>query len=484
MKEKRSVGRPKLADKAIKKKAIAFIVVAITLVIAAIVGGVLSLKINTKKLNGNVNNFVYYTQYDSRWGSKNFCGRTRNKNTMAGAACGVTSMAMIRATLENNPNITPVTTMREAQKAGYCGNDISGTDYRYFKYSAKKNNLKYQEVAKNADGVAKIKEALRGNDSLVIANVGPKSPFTKGGHYIVIYKIAKNGRVYVADPYPKKGNKKSDTYDLQKQFINKGWVTNGWAIISRKKTTTTTKAETKTTTKSNVSYNSENINTYSIVSPGTQPNNCIIKVLALKNTSVKYQIVCKANAKPVSVGLVKNNNTTIIKNDFGNRYGFIGTYIYKSNSNYDSSDKLVLNYVKEYIGIKADGEKAKDEVNLYVNGKVNKSNLTARTSEKFLPSDRCNLTVYNVTANSFSWKFNCTSGAAPSSLRLTTKDNEFVGKQLSIISNGYNGVNGLSDSKVAKNMVKPNQKYTLVLYFKTDNANWYRTYVNFITPSK
>lgn len=469
--EKRSVGRPKLADNELKKSSILFIISAVILVVIATIGSIFSLKINTKNLNANVTNFKYYRQNDSRWASKNFCGRTVNKNTMAGAACGVTSMAMILATLENNPNITPVTTMNEARKGGFCGNYISGTDYKYFKYSAEKHNLKYEEAGKNANGVAKIKQALKGNDSLVLVNVGPKSPFTSGGHYVVIYKIAKNGEVYVADPNPKKGNKRSDTYDLQKEFINKGWVTNGWAIISRKTPTTTKK------------YDSKNINTYSIVKPNTQPNSCTIKVLGLNNTKVKYQLLCKANSKPISVRLIKNGTSTVIKNGFDNRYGFIGTYVYETKTKFDTTDKLILDYAKEYIGNGPDGEKAKAEVNLYNNGKSNIVPLTARTSQRLLPKDSCKLSVYNVTSTNFSWKFTCSSGASPESLRLTTKDNEFVGKQLAIISSGYKGAYGVSDSKVTKNKVNPNQKYTLVLYFRAGDNSWYRTYTNFITPN-
>ena len=468
--EKRSVGRPKLANEKLKKSSIAFIITGVLLTLVMTFGGILSLGVSVKNLTGNVSNFKYYSQNDSRWARKNFCGRTVNKNTMSGAACGVTSMAMILATLKNDSSITPVTTMKEAQKAGYCGNYISGTDYKYFKYSAEKHGLKYQNVGKNADGVAKIKEALRGNNSLVLVNVGPNSPFTSGGHYIVIYKIAKNGRVYVADPNPKKGNKSTDTYDLQTQFVNKGWVTNGWAIISRKT--------------SNVKYTAKNINTYSTLTTNAQPNNCSIRVLALNSTAIKYQIQCQPNAKPVSVRLVQGNNTQLVKNKFGDSYGLIGTYIYKTNSKFNSTDKLVLNYSKNYIGNnKADGEAAKDVVNLYNNGKANTSTMVARTSNKLLPKDKCSLMVYNVSSNDFSWKFSCDKGASPQSLRLTTKeDNEFVGKQLGIISTGYNGAYGVSDSKVAKNKVQSNKKYTLVLYFRTNERSWYRTYVSFMTP--
>ena len=225
--EKRNVGRPKLVNEKTKGKSLKLIMLAVMLILVMIVGGVLSLRINFRNLNGNVSNFKYYSQKDSRWADKNFCYRTRNKSTVSRSGCGITSMAMILATF-NNPNITPLGTMKEAKNGNFCGNDKNGTDYGYFKYSAQRHQLSYSEVSVSYSGVKRIQKALR-NKSLVLANVQPNSPFpNSSGHYVVIYKIDDNDRVYVADPNVKT-NSSYNLYD----FVDKNWIRGGWAIINK-----------------------------------------------------------------------------------------------------------------------------------------------------------------------------------------------------------------------------------------------------------
>ena len=222
--EVQKVGRPRLADNKLKKTSViylatSFLLVALLTIIAYN---------DFNGLRANVRNFKYYSQINSRWGNVNFCGRKKNKSPLRKSGCGVTSMAMVLANLHNS-NITPLHTMQEAKNGGYCGDGISGTDYKYFKYSALRHNLNYREVSVNNDGIKLIKKALQ-KGGLVVANVQPSSPFkNSSGHYVVIYHINSNGNVLVADP-----NVKTNKYYRLTDFVNKKWIRIGWAIISKK----------------------------------------------------------------------------------------------------------------------------------------------------------------------------------------------------------------------------------------------------------
>lgn len=174
--------------------------------------------------------FVYYSQYDGKWKNSTFCGRTveacgqDRSATIGEAACGVTSMSMVIANLTSETSILPTDTMNEAQSGGYCGCNIRGTSSEYFKEAASKHGLTYKSLSVDKNGVQDALEILK-QGGLVIANVGSASPFTQGGHYIVIRKIDGEGNVYVGDPAH--SDFLTNSYNIN-DFINKGWITNGW----------------------------------------------------------------------------------------------------------------------------------------------------------------------------------------------------------------------------------------------------------------
>lgn len=163
--------------------------------------------------------FKYYKQTDYK---EQFCGRS--DATISSSGCGVTSMAMVITNLTNETNITPVDTMKEAYKGGYCGSGISGTAAGYFEVAAKKHGLTYKSLTVDKKGAEDAISVLK-SGGLVIANVGSASPFTTGGHYIVIRKVDGEGNVYVGDPYHDELFKKA--YNIN-DFINKKWITHGW----------------------------------------------------------------------------------------------------------------------------------------------------------------------------------------------------------------------------------------------------------------
>lgn len=174
--------------------------------------------------------FIYYSQTDPTWKDTQFCGRS--DGTIGSSGCGVTSMAMVISTLSNT-TVTPLDTMAEAYDIGYCGYGIVGTSASYFLDVAHDYELTVTTLTKDSNGKEKALQTLR-NGGLIIANVGSNSPFTTGGHYIVIRRIASGRMVYVGDPNHQELFNTSYSID---DFIDKGWVTNGWwAFIGPKST--------------------------------------------------------------------------------------------------------------------------------------------------------------------------------------------------------------------------------------------------------
>ena len=226
--KKNHVGRPTNEEVAVRKSnkiaSIAIVLSLITIILSIFMISFYELNISNLKGSSNKRRFYYYSSSDKRWGSIKWCGTNRR---IREEGSGITSMAMILATLKNDSTITPIATMNEAYKAGYCGYNIMGTDFRYFEYSASKHRLVYKNLKSNSDAIKKIRSEL-GNGGLVIANVNSKSPFTNYESYVVIYKNGSNGKVYVADPY----HSKKKQYNLS-DFVNKGWIQAGWAVIKK-----------------------------------------------------------------------------------------------------------------------------------------------------------------------------------------------------------------------------------------------------------
>lgn len=163
--------------------------------------------------------FKYYKQTDYK---DQFCGRS--DATISSSGCGVTSMAMVITNLTAEIDITPVDTMHEAYQGGYCGSGISGTAAGYFKVAAEKHGLTYKSLTVDKKGAEEAISVLK-SGGLIIANVGNASPFTTGGHYIVIRKVDGEGNVYVGDPYH--DELFNTAYNIN-DFINKKWITHGW----------------------------------------------------------------------------------------------------------------------------------------------------------------------------------------------------------------------------------------------------------------
>ena len=148
---------------------------------------------------GNMaNGFPYFSQSDPAWGSIGY-GKS---GTIASSGCGPTSMAMILKSFGAN-DITPKDTAAWSASNGYriVG---SGTSWDYFKAIGKQYGLTTEQ---SGESQAKITQALS-KGYPIITSMKP-GDFTKGGHFIVLSGIDKDGNILVNDPSGSAGAKRS-----------------------------------------------------------------------------------------------------------------------------------------------------------------------------------------------------------------------------------------------------------------------------------
>lgn len=185
--------------------------------------------------------FTYYYQTD--YPDVAFCGaqdwmsgcysNPTGKNTICTSGCGVTSLAMVVSTLSDE-KLDPVKANDEALSRGACNVGTGSYNNLFTEISNTHSGFTYEEVEVSKTGADSIIKALK-NGALVVANVQQQSPFTNGGHWIVLRGIASNGEVKVADPFSKEKTT-SSTYNIY-DFVDKNWLvdSNGtkhnWYII-------------------------------------------------------------------------------------------------------------------------------------------------------------------------------------------------------------------------------------------------------------
>lgn len=135
---------------------------------------------------------VYYNQGDSPWGNHRFSG-PGGSNKIRPAGCGPTSMAICISTITGK-KVTPIQTCDWAAKQGYYQQG-AGWEHSTPAAIAKHWNLKCQGLGYNKSN---LKKALK-EGKMVVAIMAP-GHFTKGGHYIVLYGLSKDGsKLQVAD---------------------------------------------------------------------------------------------------------------------------------------------------------------------------------------------------------------------------------------------------------------------------------------------
>lgn len=131
------------------------------------------------------NNFPYYSQGDSRWGSKPY----GSHGTLSSSACGPTSMAMVLKSY--GTNVTPEDTANWSASHGYRGSN--GTGWGFFNAIGQESGLTTQQFEDSGTAQQMLESNIP-----VIASMRP-GHFTKGGHFIVL--AGKNGdEILVNDP--------------------------------------------------------------------------------------------------------------------------------------------------------------------------------------------------------------------------------------------------------------------------------------------
>lgn len=133
----------------------------------------------------------FYKQIDSRWSAKRYkcVGGTMS---IGGGGCGPTSVANVVSALVRP--VSPVAVMKYACKKGYVIANQGTT------WDGIGKLLKHYGVTKFSitTSPAKARNSLR-EGHFMIAVVGP-SRWTRGGHYIVPYKLKDNGKLLISDP--------------------------------------------------------------------------------------------------------------------------------------------------------------------------------------------------------------------------------------------------------------------------------------------
>lgn len=140
-------------------------------------------------LEGGIN-LPYISQYDSRWAYEPY-----GTSTIKASGCAIASMCMVINGLIEDSNLLPPELANWSANNGYYIPG-AGTAWSYFDGVAKKYNLNMKNLSRN-NPQAILDELAKGHPVVVSMSPGH---FTRGGHFIVLRGIDKNGKILVNDP--------------------------------------------------------------------------------------------------------------------------------------------------------------------------------------------------------------------------------------------------------------------------------------------
>lgn len=170
---------------------------------------------------GNSKDVVYFSQYDSRWGSQMY-GKT---NTIAGAGCGPSSLAICISTLTNK-TVTPPEVCAWSVKTGHrC--EGSGSYHSLIPDGAAHWGVPCRGIGQSKK---QLVQALQ-DGKLVIA-IMSQGHFTRGGHFIVLRGISSQGKILVADCASYERSQKEWDISIFLNECNKGAAASGpfWVL--------------------------------------------------------------------------------------------------------------------------------------------------------------------------------------------------------------------------------------------------------------
>ena len=160
-----------------------------------------------------VNNFTYYSQNDDRWDDYKYdhsskFGTRSNNPTIAYRGCGPTAMAMV-ATELTGKTYDPRFFADIAEKGGHSSS--AGTSWSFFDEVKSMFGFDMYKVAPNNNGI--IQSWLKRGMPVILSGQNTKyskSPFTKGGHFVVATGLEGN-KIIINDP---RGTNYSGQYDF------------------------------------------------------------------------------------------------------------------------------------------------------------------------------------------------------------------------------------------------------------------------------
>ncbi len=159
----------------------------------------------------------YYNQADKRWGISSY-----GTSTIVSGGCGPTSLAMVVAGLTKNDLITPKTI---ADWSVANGHRAEGQGSYWSLMTAGGNNYGLNVEAVSRNNPEKIRTALK-NGYPVIVSMG-SGHFTRGGHFIVLYGVASDGKIIVYDSASLKRTQMTWDLDLIMRESSKNGGDNG-----------------------------------------------------------------------------------------------------------------------------------------------------------------------------------------------------------------------------------------------------------------
>ncbi len=152
--------------------------------------------------------FVIYNQYDPKWANLPF-----GTSTIAAAGCGPSAMAMVITALTGK-SVTPADTTAYANTKNL--HTSAGSSWTIAAVLAQYWGLKANNISAS---VVAINQVLTAGGLIVTSGSGA-SPFTSGGHYIVIRGLTADGKWKIGDSNGTIGGQNSNTSWDPKQILD------------------------------------------------------------------------------------------------------------------------------------------------------------------------------------------------------------------------------------------------------------------------
>ena len=149
---------------------------------------------------------VSFLQDDSEWGFESYSVKGRGSQTIATSGCGPTAMAMV-LNYYIDDSITPLQTAMYAMNNNHrTKND--GTSWEYFEDMANEYDLEFFQTASSSEALEWIDNK---ENALIICSM-KRGLWTSSGHYILVWDVDKDGKVYINDPNSTEQKKTVNSY--------------------------------------------------------------------------------------------------------------------------------------------------------------------------------------------------------------------------------------------------------------------------------